>query len=146
MEIERITEERDVAGILGLDDPRLEEQVLSRVECTKAEWVQWIVSYVSQPRYLGIWAVRENGKIRAYIVVVNAVNPPLSRACLILYQNFFGMSDEEGAPYHERLLEAVKEWARECGARRLCIQTDYPRVNGRLGFVEEGHSMVLELA
>ncbi len=142
MEIQRITEPKEATSILSLDDPRLNDQVLSRVECSKAEWVQWIVSHLAG-NFIRLWAIKDGMKIKAYMVAVNAVNPPLSRSVIILYQNFFGMTDDEGEPYHKELLKKVMEWAISCGARRLAIQTDYPRVNSRLGFVEEGHSMVL---
>lgn len=147
MDIKRITDPGKAASILAIDDPLLKEQVLDRVGCSKAEWVQWIVSHLMRGdgKILRLWAIEEGGKIRAYMVAMNAVNPPLSRAIYILYQNFFGMTDDEGEPYHKELLQIVKEWAKECGATRLAIQTDYPRVNSRLGFIEEGHSMVLKL-
>jgi len=147
MKIERIEKQGEATTILSIDDPKLADQVLNRVECSKVEWVQWIVSHLTldDGRHMRLWAVKEDNKIKAYMIAMNAVQPPLSRSIFILYQNFFGMTDEEGEPYHRKLLEKVKQWAKECGARKLCIQTDYPHINSRLDFVEEGHTMVLEL-
>jgi hypothetical protein len=147
MEIERIISEEMAAGILRLEDPRLQSQVLDRLECTKSEWVQGIVRYLPflYGNFLRMWAIREGMAIRAYMIAVNAVQPPFSRSVMIVYQNFFGMTDDEGELYLQRCLDEVKAWTRELGAKKICIVTDYPRVNARLGFVEEGHSMVLKV-
>ena len=65
---------------------------------------------------------------------------------MILYQSFFGMKDEEGELAGIHALKAVKEWARELGAKNIAIHTDKPRINSRFGFEKEpGESMVLKL-
>lgn len=146
MIVERITSQGEVAGILALEDPRLEKQVLKKLDCTKAEWVQAINNFLPNQSFLGMWAVKEDRKIMAYIVAVNGVAPPISRSVMILYQSFFGMKDEEGGLVLSQALEAVKTWARECGARNIAIHTDKPHINSQFGFIaEKGVSMVLEL-
>jgi len=146
MIVERITEPKEATSILKLEDPRLEKQVLQKLNCSKAEWVQFIVSYISKIDFLGLWAVKENENIKAYMIAVNAIAPPISRSILILYQSFFGMKDEDGELIGLQALNAIKEWAKEKGAISLTICTDKPRINSQFGFEkEDGVMMVLKL-
>lgn len=144
--VQRITSLQDAASILSIDDERLESQVLNKVGCTKTEWVQWIVSNLEKNdgHFLRLWAAKdESGKVKAYIIAVNAVAPPISRSVFILYQNFFGMKDDEGVHYGPEVLLNVEKWAKELGAKNISIQTDYPRINSKFGFEpESGVSMV----
>lgn len=146
MIVERIVEPKEATSILKLEDPRLEKQVLQKLNCSKAEWVQFIVSYISNQNFLGLWAIKENEDIKAYMIAVNAIAPPISRSVLILYQTFFGMKDEDGELVGMQALNAIKEWAREKGAINISIITDKPRINSQFGFEkEDGISMVLKL-
>jgi hypothetical protein len=150
LQIERITKEEEAIGILKLDDPQLKKQVLDKQGMTAVEWVQWIEGHLNDNdgNFMRLWAVKEGGMIKAYMIMLNTVVPPVSRACYILYQCFFGMTDEEGEPYHRELIRMARGWAKECGARKkggIAIQTDYPHVNERLGFYREGYSMVMDL-
>jgi len=146
MIVERIVEPKEATSILKLEDPRLEKQVLQKLNCSKAEWVQFIVSYISNQNFLGLWAIKENEDIKAYMIAVNAIAPPISRSVLILYQTFFGMKDEDGELVGMQALNAIKEWAREKGAINISIITDKPRINSQFGFEkEDGIPMVLKL-
>ena len=146
MIVERIMEEEEITSILKLEDPRLEKQVLSRLQCTQAEWVQWIVMYTRQPDFMGLWAVKEGKDIKAYMIAVNAVAPPISRSVSIVYQSFFGMKDADGDLVALQAVEQIKEWAKEKGALNISIFTDKPRINALYGFeAEKGVSMVMKL-
>jgi hypothetical protein len=121
-----------------IDDQRLEDQVLDQVGCTKAEWVQWITDNAKNGNFIGVWGTVRDDRIERYIVAVNGVYPPLSRAVLILYQNFFGETDEDAHPLFDRALACVDEWAEILGANRITGVTKYPRIMGKYGFEREG--------
>lgn len=146
MIIDQVTEEQEITSILKLDDPRLNKQVLSRLQCTKAEWVQWIVRFTRTPEFMRLWAVKDGKDIKAYMIAVNTVFPPISRSVNIVYQSFFGMKDEDGVLVGIKAIEKVKEWTKELGATNISIFTDKPHINAQFGFeVEKGVSMVLKL-
>ena len=149
MEVKKITSVEEIISILSLKDERLEKQVLQRLECTKAEWVQWIVKMLTfnDGNSLKVWATSDElKKIKAYIIAMNAVSPPISKSVLILYQNYFGIKDDDGVLYLEKALICVEEWGKELGANKIIIQTNYPRINSKLGFIlEDGVSMFKRL-
>lgn len=146
MEVERIVSPGDVTTILNMDDDRLKKQVLDKLDCTKIEWTQMIAKYVEHDNFMRMWALKENGTIKAYMVAINCVQPPISRSVAILYQSFFGMKDDDGALIGIKAFEKVKEWAMEIGAKYIVIQTDKPRINSRFGFEkDEGVCMVCNL-
>ena len=146
MIVERITSQEEVASILALEDPMLDKQVLRKLDCSKAEWVQGINNLIPNRDFMSMWAVKEGGLIKAYLIAVNAVAPPFSRSVVIPYQTFFGMKDDEGMLLLNTVRELVKEWAIEKGAKSIQIFTDKPHINSQFGFVQErGVSMVLKL-
>ena len=146
MIVSQITEEQEITSILKLEDPRLEKQVLSKLNCTKAEWVQWIIMYTRKPDFMRLWAVKDDKDIKAYMIAVNTMAFPISRSVSIVYQCFFGMKDDDGNLVGAQAIEQIKDWAREKGASNISIFTDKPRVNSQFGFeVEKGVSMVLKL-
>lgn len=137
MGIQRIIDQKTIATIFGIHDERLEDQV----SMSRAEWTQFLINSTRREEFIGIWGLVKDNKVQRYMVAVNAVNPPISRSVLILYQNFFEDNDNGIAA-----LEEVKAWARAKGAEKLAIQTLYPRVNARFGFQKEkGESMYLEI-
>ena len=133
MVVKRITEQSKVATIYYLHKERSDTRLESQIEGEVTEWIQWLVEMVQRQDYLGIWGVMdEDGyRIKDYMVAVNAVYPPISRSVMILYQSFF-KDTESGV---EALTE-IKKWAEEKGANKIVIQTDYPRVNSKFGFVK----------
>lgn len=146
MEVERITNPGDVTTILNIDDTRIKKQVLDKLDCSKIEWIQMITKYIEHDGFMRMWGVKEDGNIKAYMIAINCVQPPISRSIAILYQSFFGMKDEDGALIGEKAFEKVKEWAMELGARNIVIQTDKPRINSKFGFqLDEGVCMVYKL-
>ena len=145
MEIEWITNAEEIVSILAIDDPHLSDQVLRPCNCSKAEWVQWVERKTKQiPSHFKVLAVKEDGKIKAYALFVNGVDPPISRSIIIMYQTFFGMKDDEGRWLGNKVLEKAEIWGREIGAKNFVIQTAYPRINSRLlGFkADEGIPMI----
>ena len=148
MKVERIENEAEVVSILSLDDPRLQKQVLDNLECTKAEWVQGIVSMMklNNGNFLRVYASKEKGKIKAYMIAVNAIMPPLSRYFTIVYQNFFDMENDNGELIGREALDMVIDWAKSEGAKKIVIQTEYPRIMSQFEFKpEKGTPMVLDL-
>jgi len=136
-DLKRITDPAEVATIFGLVDERLEDQV----HMDPGEWVQYLQNQMTKEGWACMWGLVENGRIKRYIVAVNAVSPPISRAVLILYQNFF--KDHENGL---RALEEIKAWARTKGADRVAIHTLYPRINAQFGFMKEpGENMYIPL-
>lgn len=153
MEIREISEPAEIVSILALADDKLEKQVLKKVECTKAEWVQWLENMLKRRDFMRIWGVVEDKKVQAYLVAVNAVAPPISRSVMILYQNFFGLKDgketslkfkkeEAEKTYLMKIWPMLEKWGQELGARQCQISTHVPRINSAFGFVaEKGVSM-----
>ena len=140
-EIVRITERRHIVSILAIEDERLDAQVLHLRNISKVEWVQWLESMISKENLIGMWGILENDKIRYYIVAMNAVMPPISKAIMLLYQNFFGAKDSNGNNYG-RVLDYIKKWGIELGANEICAFTRYPRIMSRFGFKKENHTSV----
>ena len=136
----RIEDPKLIPTILKLNDVRLDKQVLEPVQCTKAEWIQWLISILTKKDFAGIWALVIDNNIHRYIVALNAVAPPISRSVMLMYQNFFAH------PKGPEAFEKVKEWAMFLGAKRLAAITSYPRVMSRFGFIKEkGCSVYLPL-
>ena len=141
-EIVRITDRALVASILGIHDDRIDAQVLSNREMTKAEWVQFLERNVQNENYMRIWGTIEGNRVVHYLVASNVVIPPLAREVALLYSNFYGAKDESGQEYAPRALELVKEWGRGLGAKRIHTYTAYPNVMSRFGFVREDEKIV----
>jgi len=137
MAIERITGDKLIGTILGLQDERLEKQV----GCSKAEWVQHLIEMAKIEGYMGIWGLTEKKHVKRYMVAVNGIMPPISHVICILYQNFF--SDNENGML---ALLQVKNWGRSLGAEKIVIQTLYPRINEKFGFHKEpGETMYMDI-
>lgn len=138
MKIERILTKEEAASILEIEDIHLTEQV----PCSKAEWVQWLVENVERQDFIGIWGIKEGKKVKAYLIALNGVFPPISRSVYIFYQSFY----EKAKQYADEVMSELKAWAKSCGASKITIYTKYPRVNSLFGFKpEKGVSMVMEL-
>ena len=140
--VERIVDEIVVTSILSIYDERLNKLVLSHLQCTKMEWVQWLTDNLKLKNFLSIWGVRslENkNQLKHYAVVINAVNPPISRSCYILYQNFYT------SKLREEAFEKIKEWARTLGAKSLCATTNHLRIAKTFGFKKDGYSIYIDL-
>lgn len=136
MELKRITNPNEIVTMFEIEDEHLDNQI----PCSKAEWTQWLMNVCRVPS-VGIWGfVNDEGKVKKYIVALNGVNPPISRAIYLLYQNFF-RDHELGL----QAIERIKEWALECGANRLAMQSKWPRLNRQFGWKEEGVAMYMEL-
>lgn len=136
-EIVRITERKHVASILAIEDERLAPQVLYLRDITKAEWVQWLENMVPRDDVLRMWGVLENNKLVYYLVAINGMMPPLAYEVLLLYSTFYGAKNTAGDKYNIQVLEKVKEWGRELGAKRIQTFTQYPRVMSKFGFIKE---------
>jgi len=136
--LKRVTETEEISTIFKIDDDRLEKNV----PCTKAEWIQFLLMWAEYPEKFAIFGlVDDEGNVQKYFACINAVMPPISKSVLILYQNFY--SDHENGL---TAFEMVKQWARECGAEKICIQTMYPRINSKFGFEPDiAIAMVLDL-
>ncbi len=144
-EIVRITERKLIASILGIQDKRLEEQVLTIRGMNKAEWVQFLENYIEHQDRIAVWGIVEDSKIKYYLVALNSIAPPISNEVALLYQNFFGAKDSDGKDYR-RVLDCVREWAKGLGARQIYAFTKYPRVMSRFGFkVDAGVGVTLSL-
>jgi len=134
---------KDITQILSLQDDHLEKQI----PCDKGEWVQWLVQNIENDR-IGIWTIKDDneGRVKAYVVAVDAMNPPISDSVVILYSSVYSSIGEEG---NQEVMEKIKEWSRERGAKKITIQTWYPRIMSTYGFVEfgkeEGTFMRLDL-
>jgi len=136
-ELRRITDPAEIATIFGLADERLEDQV----SMDRGEWVQYLQNQMHKEGWACMYGLIENGRVKKYMVAVNAVSPPISRAVLILYQNFF--KDHENGKI---ALEKIKTWARQKGAQKIAIHTLYPRINKEFGFIKEpGENMYIPL-
>lgn len=148
MEINLVESEKDLVSILSLDDPMLAKQALENLDCTKAEWVQFILNFFRLGKDIfRVYAAFDNKKISAYMIAMNCMYPPISRSFMIIYQNFFGMKDNDGNLVLKRVLDKVVEWSKDNGAKKIVIQTEYPHINSRImGFKEEkGTPMILEI-
>ena len=146
MIVEQITDVEELTSILKLPDPMLDKQALSKLKCSKAEWVQWIIQYTRNPNFMRVYAVKEGKDIKAYMIAVNAIAPPISRCFLIVYQCFFGMKDEDEQFVGQFAIDEIAKWTLENGSDEINIFTDKPHINEKFGFkTERGVSMVLEL-
>lgn len=139
MKVERITDIKLATSILGLEDNGLQINVLTPMECSKAEWVQWIIDSIqfNDGNFLRLFAISDNNKIKGYMVATNCVVPPVSRYFIINYQAFFGLSDDDGIKYGLSALEEVKKWAIQCGCRKIfisCLNEAQTRFYQRYGF------------
>ena len=138
MIVERTTSSLEIAKIMNLSDERLEKQI----PCTKGEWIQFLMAAVQNKNY-GIWIAKEMEELMAYVVAVNVVSPPISSSIMILYSSFYSILSEDE---NKKVLELIKDWGRTCGAKKIFIQTEYPRIMGRYGFIrEKGEPMILPL-
>ena len=123
MDIQRIIKENEITTILSLDDLELQKNVLDKLGCSKAEWVQNLIkeSKIHDGNLTRIYGVLEGGKVKGYMIGQNCVAPPLYRFFIISYQNFFGLKDDNGKQIGLKALEAIKAWACECGAKKILI-------------------------
>lgn len=143
---EIITDRKLIVTIAQLKDERLKKQVLEPRNCTLIEWVQFLETHIQRPNFLKIWGTVKDGMLKRYFVALNAVYPPLGREVVLLYQNYFGDINESGSHIGAQILEEVKKWGQELGAKKIHTFTKYPRVMSKFGFVEEkGSSVYIEL-
>jgi hypothetical protein len=144
--IERIKDQKLIISILGVKDDMIKKQLLDPRNCTMAEWVQFLQAHIEKGNFIGVWGIVKDEKLVNYMVALNSVYPPLGREVWLVYQNFFGLKDEDGNHLGSLALEQVKEWAVSLGAIKIHTFTEYPRIMSRFGFVEEkGRSVYLEL-
>ena len=62
----RIEDPKLIPTILKLYDVRLDKQVLEPVQCTKAEWIQWLISILTKKDFAGIWALVIDNNIHRF--------------------------------------------------------------------------------
>lgn len=140
--IEKILDPKLIVSILQVPDDRIQYQLYEPRNCTQIEWVQFLQTNIANEKMIGVWGIIKEKKLIHYIVAFNAVYPPLGREILLVYQNFFGVTDEDGTHLGKQALELIKDWGRELGAIKIHTFTEYPRVMSKFGFVEEKGSSV----
>jgi len=104
--VTRLETGEEIAYLLGVND-----DVEKYFPCSRAEWVQWLVSQAHNPG-IGIWVGYDDYKdIESYIVCVNTIAPPLSHEIFILYA-----WSRMGVDRNQEAFGEVIEWAQAIGA------------------------------
>jgi len=115
--IKQIKTIQEMTKILVTNDKLLEKTI----PCSKGEWVQWLCQEIENPRIV-VFADFENGKINAYVVILNNVMPPVFDAVSVLY--LWSPSNHKTT---RALIERSKEFAIKIGAIRgvISVPTDH---------------------
>lgn len=127
--IKRISTPEELAQyVFSLGDDPVEEHL----ECEKGEWYQFLAKVVSNPNFFIVCSHRGE-KCRGYVVAIKQVTPPLLWHVTIMYAYSPGNYAD-----NRTMVDAVKNWAKENGAKRVKFLTARPDIFGKYGFTETG--------
>lgn len=123
LEIRHITDPETLATILTMDDAGLDYGVLSNITCTKAEWVQYLMTKVDSlgPDFFRVYGILKDNKLIAYAVAQNAMDIPMSRDFVIRYLTLMNIEPEKREHYGNEILKRIEDWAAEHGSNGILI-------------------------
>lgn len=132
--IERVTEPGQVVRLLKFND-----NVTDGFPCSRGAWIQWLTRAVASEKTFCVQILEPDRSVSGYLVAVDQVKPPLSDCVFVLYSY-----SEKNFRTNERVLDALKAWSAERGARRIRFTTNNVMAHKLYGFHETGR-VVMEM-
>lgn len=106
---------------------------------SRSEMIQLLMNGLTVPDSIVAWGVFDNAnRLKGYLVALNAIMPPLSKAVTIIYAHSTAPTRAQ-----KQVLDCVEAWAKELGATNMIIQTTAPSaLYTKYGFKDTGMIMM----